>query len=160
MEVARLRVDLELWPLAYATTTATPDPSHFFDLHHSSWQYQILNPLGKARDRTCILMDTSQIQFCCATAGTPNAGYFDLWNCHINMQFPDHLGRRETWILWLRSNDAFLAHWSVEPRGLIATVCELWACGRACTYLWTVNISATVSKCTGPRCVTMPKGSH
>ena len=44
-----------------------PDPSHTCDLHHSSWQHQILNPLGEARDRTCILMDTSQTCFCWAT---------------------------------------------------------------------------------------------
>ena len=30
-------------------------------LHHSSWQCQILNPLSKARDRTCIFMDACQI---------------------------------------------------------------------------------------------------
>ena len=35
--------------------------SHIFHLHHSSWQCQILNPLSGARDRTCILMDTSQV---------------------------------------------------------------------------------------------------
>ena len=28
---------------------------------HSSWQHQILNSLSKARDRTCILMDTSRV---------------------------------------------------------------------------------------------------
>ena len=32
---------------------------------------QIPNPLSKARDGTCILMDTSQICFCCTTTGTP-----------------------------------------------------------------------------------------
>ena len=32
-------------------------------LHHSSRQRQILNPLSEARDRTCILMDTSQIGY-------------------------------------------------------------------------------------------------
>ena len=31
------------------------------DLHHSSWQLQILNPLSKARDRTQNLMVPSQI---------------------------------------------------------------------------------------------------
>ena len=36
-----------------------PDPSHICDLHHSSQQGQILNPLSEAKDRTCILMDTS-----------------------------------------------------------------------------------------------------
>ena len=44
---------------AYATTTATPDPSHVFDLRHSSQQHQILNPLSRTRDRTHILTDTS-----------------------------------------------------------------------------------------------------
>ena len=31
---------------------STPDLSHVCDLHHSSWQHQILNPLSKARDCT------------------------------------------------------------------------------------------------------------
>ena len=30
--------------------TATPDPSRVCDLHHSSGQCQILNPLSEARD--------------------------------------------------------------------------------------------------------------
>ena len=30
-------------------------------IHHSLWQCQILNPLSKARDRTHILMATSQV---------------------------------------------------------------------------------------------------
>ena len=34
--------------LAY--TTATPDPSHVGDPHHSSWQHQILNSLSEAGD--------------------------------------------------------------------------------------------------------------
>ena len=29
----------------------------------SSWQHRIFNPLSEARDRTCVLMDTSQIRF-------------------------------------------------------------------------------------------------
>ena len=63
MEVPRLGVELELWLPAYATTTATPDPSHVIDLYHSSGQHQILNPLTEARDQTCDLMDASQIHF-------------------------------------------------------------------------------------------------
>ena len=44
MEVPGLGVELELQLLAYATATATatPDPSHICNLHHSSWQCQIL----------------------------------------------------------------------------------------------------------------------
>ena len=37
----------ELYPLAYATAKATPDPSHVCDLHHS--KHEILNP-SEARD--------------------------------------------------------------------------------------------------------------
>ena len=71
MEVPRLRVQLELPLPAYTTAIATPDPSCICDLHHSSWQCQILNPLSKARDRTCTLMNTSRIHFRCTTTGTP-----------------------------------------------------------------------------------------
>ena len=42
-DIPRLEVELELWLLAYATVTATPDPSHIYDLHHSLRQHQILN---------------------------------------------------------------------------------------------------------------------
>ena len=61
MEVPRLGVELELQLLAYATATATLDPSHVCDLHHSSQQPWILNPLSKARDQTHILMDGIQV---------------------------------------------------------------------------------------------------
>ena len=37
------------------------DLSHVCDLHSSSWQHQILNPLSKAGDQTCILMDPSRV---------------------------------------------------------------------------------------------------
>ena len=62
MDVARLGVKLELRLLVYATAKATWDLSHICDLHHSSWQCQILKPPSKARDQT-VLMDTSQIHY-------------------------------------------------------------------------------------------------
>jgi len=65
MEVPRLGLELELHLLTYATATATQNPSHVCNLHHRSWQHQILNPLSEARDQTHILMDTSQIQSLC-----------------------------------------------------------------------------------------------
>ena len=52
-ENSRLGVELELQLLAYTTAK----------------QHGILNPLYEAGDRTQILMDTSQICFCCATMG-------------------------------------------------------------------------------------------
>jgi len=48
MEVPRLGVKSELQLQAYATEM--PDLSHVCDLHHSSWQHWILNPLGWAGD--------------------------------------------------------------------------------------------------------------
>ena len=49
MEVPRLGV--ELAGTAYATATATQDPSQVYDLHHSSWQHWIPDPLSEARDQ-------------------------------------------------------------------------------------------------------------
>ena len=50
MEVPRLGVELKLELPAYTTATATQDLRHVCDLHHSSRQHQILNPLSEARD--------------------------------------------------------------------------------------------------------------
>jgi len=61
MEVPRLGVESELQLPAYTTAMATQGPSRICDLHHSSWQCQILNPLSEARDQTSILMDTSRV---------------------------------------------------------------------------------------------------
>jgi len=58
MEVPRLGVESELQLPVYTTATATGDPSHICNLHHSSGQCQTLNPLSEARDRTRTLMDT------------------------------------------------------------------------------------------------------
>ena len=55
MEFSRPGVKLELRLPAHAThttSTSTRNPSHICNLHHSSWQRQILNPLSKPRDQT------------------------------------------------------------------------------------------------------------
>ena len=64
MEVPRLVVEVELQLPAYATAIAMWDLIRVCDLHHSSQQHQILNPLSGARDRTRILMDTSWVFYC------------------------------------------------------------------------------------------------
>ena len=63
IEVAGLGVESELQPPAYATATAMPDPSRSCELHHSSWQHWILNPLSEGRDQTHILMVISQVHY-------------------------------------------------------------------------------------------------
>ena len=75
MEVPKPGVESELQLPAYTTATETWDPSLVCDLHHSSRQCQILNPLSEARDRTHILTDPSQIRFCCATTETPGSPF-------------------------------------------------------------------------------------
>ena len=76
MEVRRLGVQLELQLLAYTTATATQDPSHDCDLHHSSRQCQIFNPLSEVRDRTPVFRDASLVSYCWVTAGTSTLPFF------------------------------------------------------------------------------------
>ena len=64
MEVPRLGVELELQLLVYTTATAIADLNHICDLHRSSQQCWILNPLSEARDRTHIVTDPSRVCFC------------------------------------------------------------------------------------------------
>ena len=72
MEVPKLGIKSELQLLAYTTVTAMQDPSLVCNLHHSSWQCPILNPLRKARDPIRILMDTSWVHYHWAMMGTPS----------------------------------------------------------------------------------------
>ena len=69
MEVLRLGVKSELQLPTYTTAVATQGLSLIFNLHHSSRQCQILNPLKEATVRTHILMDTSWILFHGAKTG-------------------------------------------------------------------------------------------
>ena len=61
MEISRLGIKSELQLLASSTAIETRDLSLVCDLHHSSWQCWILNPLIEARDRTRNLIVTSQV---------------------------------------------------------------------------------------------------
>ena len=79
MEFSRLGVKSELQPPAYIAATATPDLSHVCDLHHSSRQCWIFNPLSRARDQTQVLTDTSQVHYSRATTGTPPTKFIFLF---------------------------------------------------------------------------------
>ena len=71
LEVPRLGVESELQQPAHTTATATEDPSHIFDLYHSSWQRWIPDPPNEARDQNHILEDTSWVHFHCTITGIP-----------------------------------------------------------------------------------------
>ena len=96
MEVPRLGVKSELLLPAYPRATAMPYPSR--DLHHSSWQHKILNPLSETRDRTRNLMVPSQIPFCCATTWPPIT-FFELRSMltHIEVKW---VSTRSSDYLW------------------------------------------------------------
>ena len=79
MEVPSLGMESEPQLPAYATATATRDPSRVFNLHHCSWQHQVPGPLSDARDGNRNLMDTSQIHFCCSLMGTPVLKFSAAW---------------------------------------------------------------------------------
>ena len=93
MEAPRLGVELKLQLPAYTTATAMRDLSHICDLHHSSQQRQILNPLSEAGDRTRILMDPSQTCFCWATTEAPS-GRSPISTCSTSMPW------RQGWQGW------------------------------------------------------------
>ena len=90
MEVPRLGVESELQLLAYTAVTVMPDLNQVCDLHHSSRQHQILNPLSKARDQTRNLMVPSQIRFHCATMGALSFLFFGLFAIFLGL-LPRHM---------------------------------------------------------------------
>ena len=94
-EVPRLVFKSELQLPACATATATWDLSCICELHYSSWQHQILNPLSKARDRTGNLIVPSQICFCCTMMETPDLFFYSFsstfpWTIKISIYCPSN----------------------------------------------------------------------
>ena len=82
MEVPRLGVESEFQ--LPATATAMQNPSLICDPHHSSQQRWILDPLIKAGDRSCILMDTTLIHYHWTTHNKSSLDVFnsqDKINC-------------------------------------------------------------------------------
>ena len=63
MEVPWLGAESELQLPAYATATGMRELGHICNLHHSSRQRQIPDPLNRARDGTHILMNISQAHY-------------------------------------------------------------------------------------------------
>ena len=101
MEVPRLGVKLKLQLPAYTTATATADPNHICDLHHSSLQCQILNPLNQVRDRTRNLMVPSRIHFHCIMMGTADfleQVHMERW--WIGTSRPLECWVKSSWVSW------------------------------------------------------------
>ena len=91
IEVPRLGVQSELHLPAYITATAMPDLNHIYNLHHSSRQHWILNPLterGQGLNGTCVLMDVSWIHFCWAMTGSQKQQQQQQQQQQNNKTFP------------------------------------------------------------------------
>jgi len=95
MEVPRLGLQSE--PKLLATATAMLDLSLVCDVHHSSQQCWILNPLSWARDRTRVLMDPSQVCYYWAIAGTPKRciSSFSPWHSLLSWAVSTSFGWRK-----------------------------------------------------------------
>ena len=76
MEIPRLGVESELQLLAYTTAIATWDLSHVYNLHHSSRQPWILNPLNEARDQPASSWILVTFITHWATTAIPNTIFF------------------------------------------------------------------------------------
>ena len=94
LEVPRVGVESELQLQAYSTVTAMQDPRRICDLHHISRQCRILNPLGKARDQTHILRDTSWVRYHWATMGTLNFILLSIVDLQCCVNLPSFILKR------------------------------------------------------------------
>ena len=96
------------------TATATRDPSCICDLHRSSLQGRILNPLSEARDRTRVLMDISEVHHRRVTRGAPHfflmpSNKYSLVGMdHSVFSHPPAEGRRRCFQGWKIRNRAAL----------------------------------------------------
>ena len=100
VEVPRLGVKSELQLPADTPATATQDPSHVCDLHHSLWQCRILNPPSEAKDGPRILMDASRVCYHRATTGLP------CWSSKMGMRTGED---REWYLLRIIYSAEYLA---------------------------------------------------
>ena len=89
MEVPRLGDESELQLPAYTTATKMSDLSHICDLHHSSRQHWILNPLSEARDQTFVRMDAGRIRFPLSHDRNSSISFFWLSLQHATFPRPE-----------------------------------------------------------------------
>ena len=85
MKGPSLGVELQLQLLTYTEATAVGDLSCVCDLHHSSHQPWIFNPLGKARVRTWVLMDISGVCYHCTMIEMPAHSFLN-WSI-VDLQY-------------------------------------------------------------------------
>ena len=126
MEGPRLGVEL-----AYARATEMPDPSRICDLHHSSRQCRILNPLSETRDWTPVLMNTSGVRYHCTTIEILKGAFsFRIKMACLSLcRFLFCPPRVGWWISWLtRYRDHWPIVWPSSPcKSRLGTTVGGWA---------------------------------
>ena len=85
MEVPTLEVESELLLPADVTATATQDLGPCLQPTPQFKARWIPDALSKGRNQTHILMDRSQICFCCATMGTPPLEFLERQECLLGV---------------------------------------------------------------------------
>ena len=95
------------------------DWSRICDLHHSSRQCQILNPLSEVRDQACVLMDTSQIHFHWGMRGTPRGLGFSLYSDVFLFASSIFYSLFTFFFFFLLFRAALMAYGSSQARGRI-----------------------------------------
>ena len=86
MEIPRLQVKLELQAASLHHSHSNMGSETCCDLHHSSRQQWILNPLSKARDPTQVLTDTSQLHYYWATMRTPRLLFWMVFSLSVEFR--------------------------------------------------------------------------
>ena len=118
MKIPKLEVELELQLPAFATATATPDLSCICNLHLSSRQCQIFNPLSLGRNQTHILMDISRIHSHCTITPTLS------WLLSFCAKFWKCKGKILQLFFFFLTTTA--AHGSSQAQGLIRAAATTW----------------------------------
>ena len=102
-EVPGLGVKSELYMPAASPhcSHSKADISHVYNIHHSSWQHRILNPLNGARNWTCVLIDTTWVhyhsammelpwghswEYCHLVFFQPKKEQWEMFQCEINLK--------------------------------------------------------------------------
>ena len=107
------------------------DLSHICNLHHSSWQHQILNPWSEARDQTHILMGTSWVHHLWAMMGTPKA-ILKKENGTRRIRLPNFRLYYKAIVIitvWYWHKNRTIDQWN-----------KIESPGKKCKHLWSTNI--------------------
>ena len=137
------------WSWTYTTTTEMQDPSRVCELHCSSQQHQILNPLRESRDWTHFLMDTSWVRYPWATTGTPSP-FSVLRKLHTVLIFIISGAEK----IWGNLSFIYFIYFILLVQCLCLCPSSIWISP------FPLALCAWVTSCRDPFCLLIPDTSH